>query len=460
MKTTKTLSLLLALMLVFSSMVLAQEKNDKEVYDTAKKSIYDKDWQAAIENLEYLIKTYQASKYLDDSLYWLGYSLHKMGDSLADMEKSLESKERSIAALNNLIAKYKDSAWVDDARILRVKIAEDLVDKGLSDYRAYISGSLLNTEDIQELSDLEHAELLVAGVSMEAMELENLGGALAYSTLDSLGGVLALEGLPKLTIMPSFEGIEGLYAGSLAYEAAAGQYDRALSAYEGMAVLGLTSGQDEEEKDPELELKLVALQALLNVDSEKAFPILVKILQDEGNPKLRRNAIFVLSRSNHPEVGPLMAKLATEDPDQEVQQQAIFWLGMRKDTESLDLLFKIFNDTDDPKIKQIALFSLSQNKSDAAKDKLISIARSEKDPKTWEQAIFILGQKRDEETVDLLISLYEQESDMDIKEKLIFGLIGIARKEKNPDLQKAIIFFLGRSKDDAALKYLQEIIEK
>jgi hypothetical protein len=39
-------------------------------------------------------------------------------------------------------------------------------------------------------------------------------------------------------------------------------------------------------------------------------------------------------------------------------------------------------------------------------------------------------------------------------------LIGIARKEKDSDLQKTIIFFLGRSQDEAALKYLQEIIEK
>ena len=43
--------------------------------------------------------------------------------------------------------------------------------------------------------------------------------------------------------------------------------------------------------------------------------VLMKILNEEENPKLRRNAIFVLSRSKNPEVLPLMAKLATQDPD-------------------------------------------------------------------------------------------------------------------------------------------------
>jgi HEAT repeat protein len=471
MKTAKILSLLLALMLVFSGMVLAQEKKDKEIYDSAKRSIYDKDWQAAIENLEYLIKTYQASNYLDDSLYWLGYSLHKMGDSLANMEGRLESKERSIAALNNLIARHKDSAWVDDARILRVKIAEDLVDNGLSDYRAYINGSLLTAEDLEELGEWERADILADELYVDAMELRSLGGALAYSTLDSLGGLLALENLSDLTILGSLdEGLAGLYSVESAYGAAADQYASALGTYEGLAVLGITSDQDEEEKDPELELKLVALQALLNVDSEKAYPILVKILQEDGNPKLRRNAIFVLSRSKHPDVASLMAKLATEDSDQEVRQQATLWLGKRKDTESLDLLFKIYNDTDDAKIKQIALFSLSQNKSDEAQEKLIAIARSEKDIKAREQAVFFLGQKRDEETVGLLISLYDRESDMRIKEKLIYGLgqnkksksaqaklIAIAKGDKDSKAREHAIFWLGQNKNADLLPILVDM---
>jgi len=68
--------------------------------------------------------------------------------------------------------------------------------------------------------------------------------------------------------------------------------------------------------------------------------------------------------------------------------------------------------------------------------------------------------------------MYNQSGEAKVKKRLIMSigqnrseeaiptLIGIARKEKDTDLQKTIIFFLGRSKDEAALKYLQEIIEK
>ena len=154
MKHTKIMALLLALCLSFSGMGLAQTQEDKNAYDTAKKSIYAKDYESAIERLEYLLGNYQNSRYYPDSLYWLGYSLHKLGDSLGNVEQGLEAKEKSIARLNNLIVKYKDSAWLDDARILRIKVAEDLVEKGLSDYRVYINGSLLATEELEGMEDL------------------------------------------------------------------------------------------------------------------------------------------------------------------------------------------------------------------------------------------------------------------------------------------------------------------
>jgi hypothetical protein len=39
-------------------------------------------------------------------------------------------------------------------------------------------------------------------------------------------------------------------------------------------------------------------------------------------------------------------------------------------------------------------------------------------------------------------------------------LIEMARKEKDPRLKKQIIMVLGQSKDEEAIKFLKEIIEK
>jgi hypothetical protein len=39
-------------------------------------------------------------------------------------------------------------------------------------------------------------------------------------------------------------------------------------------------------------------------------------------------------------------------------------------------------------------------------------------------------------------------------------LIKIAKKEKDHELKKQIIFWLGQSKDEAAIEYLKEVINK
>lgn len=62
---------------------------------------------------------------------------------------------------------------------------------------------------------------------------------------------------------------------------------KALESLKGLKVL-----HPEEEVDPELELKLVALNALLNMDEEKAFPILEKIVRESESPKLRESRFY------------------------------------------------------------------------------------------------------------------------------------------------------------------------
>ena len=73
----------------------------------------------------------------------------------------------------------------------------------------------------------------------------------------------------------------------------------------------------------------------MNMDEDKAFPILLKIIQEDESPKLREQAIFILSRSKKSEVIPLLVERATTDPDSEVRAQAVFWLGQRKSKESM-----------------------------------------------------------------------------------------------------------------------------
>ena len=151
MKNKKTLSLTLTMILVVSLMftgpLTAQDtKKDQELFKKAKTYIFQKDWDAAIKNLEVLVKDFRQSDYLEESFYWLGYSLDKLSNNIGSLEQQLETKEKAVGKLNILIDNHQLSSWLDDAKILRVEIAEDLVNEGLTQYRTFINGSILEEE--------------------------------------------------------------------------------------------------------------------------------------------------------------------------------------------------------------------------------------------------------------------------------------------------------------------------
>jgi hypothetical protein len=100
----KTLVILVLCLFVSAGLVPAQEKaqgpaQDKELFDAAKKAIYQKDWKAALEALEKIEREFPKSAYLGESLYWSGYSLNKAAAALANLETQLEAKKEALGKL-------------------------------------------------------------------------------------------------------------------------------------------------------------------------------------------------------------------------------------------------------------------------------------------------------------------------------------------------------------------------
>ncbi|MFW6084258.1 MAG: HEAT repeat domain-containing protein, partial [Gemmatimonadota bacterium] len=112
--------------------------------------------------------------------------------------------------------------------------------------------------------------------------------------------------------------------------------------------------RDRERTGPD-ETKLAALQALMNMDSEKAVPILRRVVQDRGNdPELRRQALFILSQQEGGEVADLMLDAARNDPDPEVREQALFWLARSGSDRALPILESILRNPDDERLHEQA----------------------------------------------------------------------------------------------------------
>jgi len=129
---------------------------------------------------------------------------------------------------------------------------------------------------------------------------------------------------------------------------------------------------------PDQEVRVAALQALLNMNSEKAIPILKQVLEDKDacSAELRQQAVFMIGHHMGDESVDILLDLAhrNPDPDPEVVEQAVFWLSRVESEEALSALEEILRETSDPDIQEAALFSISQQGTEQSNQVLIRYA--------------------------------------------------------------------------------------
>lgn len=178
--------------------------------------------------------------------------------------------------------------------------------------------------------------------------------------------------------------------------------------------------------DEEDDMKALALSALMNMDPERAVPLLTEIIQDrnECNGELRGQAVFMLSQHDADGVVELLMDIAyrNPDPDREVREAAVHWLGQSNRPEAVDALFAILEGSDDKEIQEGALFALSQTNDPRASAALRNLAQDESaSSELRSTAIFWLVQQ-DRDAAAFLIELFGTIEDSKVREQIIFSV--------------------------------------
>jgi len=181
--------------------------------------------------------------------------------------------------------------------------------------------------------------------------------------------------------------------------------------------------QAEQDEGPD-ETKLVALNALMQMDSEKAIPILRKLIENKDNDsELRAHALFVLMQQEGDDVTDFMLDVARNDPDPEVREQAVFWLTQNDSPETVSVLGAILSNPADSELHEHALHALGMMSDPAASSILHEFAQSESaDPDLRAQAIFSMSQNASAVDADFLRSLFSSTQDAETREAILFAL--------------------------------------
>jgi len=216
--------------------------------------------------------------------------------------------------------------------------------------------------------------------------------------------------------------------------------------------------------DDDDDIRIAALNAVLQMDADRAVPLLKTVLarRDEGSACLRRKAVFLVSQKRSDETSRILLDAVRRDPDKEVREQAVFWLSQVPGDETVAALDSILQDPKtDPEIQEKAIFALSQHQSPRAAQILRAYAeRRDRPSELREKAIFWLGQRRSDENAQFLKDLYRKLENDDLKEKVIFSisqmgtadnyrwLMDIALDQKeNIELRKKALFWAGQGRN-------------
>ena len=144
------------------------------------------------------------------------------------------------------------------------------------------------------------------------------------------------------------------------------------------------------DQEPDCELKLLAVNSLLNSDPDRAVPILEKLLSNEGNSgqcggKILEKALFVLSQSGSQEARDLMLQIATGKVHPELQMEAIKYIGM---SGRIDDLIKVYQQSTSVEAKRAALHAMGIG---GGCTQLLGVSGQEKNPDLVREAIHSMG---------------------------------------------------------------------
>jgi hypothetical protein len=271
------------------------------------------------------------------------------------------------------------------------------------------------------------------------------------------------------------------------------------------------------------DLKLIAINGLMNSVPERAVPLLEKVLQSNQPPKVKERALFVLAQSGSPKARAVISSIARGQGDRALQAKALNDLALFGGKESRAELADIYAHSDDTEVKRSILhwfmvagekdriltaakteknrelrreavrqlgimgagdqlWQLYQNEpSQEIKreiirslfvgrqaDRLVALAQNEKDNQLRLEAIRPLG-LMGSRTADRLTSLYQNEKAVDIRKEIMNAfflqgnakaLVNIARNEKDPELRKTALEKLSLMHSKDSTDFMMEILNK
>jgi HEAT repeats len=208
---------------------------------------------------------------------------------------------------------------------------------------------------------------------------------------------------------------------------------------------------------------------LTGVSAPESIRFLLSIAQSSA---IADSALSAIALHADPSADTALEEFAAPGQPEKLRRQAIFWLGNARGRRGFEAVSRIVREDPSDKIREHAVFALAANREPEALSTVAAVARNDSSPRVRGQALFWLAQKAGQKmAVSSISDAIASDPETEVKKKAVFALtqipngdgvpllIQVARTNRNPEVRKQAVFWLGQSKDTRALAFIEDVLK-
>lgn len=188
--------------------------------------------------------------------------------------------------------------------------------------------------------------------------------------------------------------------------------------------------------------------------------------------RISDSAVVAIALHADPAADTALEELSDSKQPEKLRRQAIFWLGSARGRRGFVIVSRIVKEDPSDKIRESAVFALAESKEPEALSAVVAVAHNDPSPLVRGQALFWLAQKAEQKMAEASIrDAIANDPETEVKKKAVFALtqmpngegvpmlIQVARTNRNPEVRRQAVFWLGQSKDMRALAFIEDVLK-
>jgi len=164
-------------------------------------------------------------------------------------------------------------------------------------------------------------------------------------------------------------------------------------------------------------------------------------------------------------------KIASAECPLDAGGLTVHWLTGVTSAESLDYLTTFTSGDAERRLANSAIVAIALHGDPAAVDRLIGLARNSQYTRVRADALFWVGQRAGDKAAGVITDALDRDPDTEVKKRAVFALsqlprdegipklIEVARGNRNPEVRRQAMFWLGQTGDPRALKFFEEVLK-